>query len=94
MSHKKVPTQAHLDTLPAWAQTLHLIYLSRQSELKLAVISSSEGVSEDLPPRKPSRGAMAVANFQYITRINSGFKVYILEGELDLITPCCLIEYL
>nr|XP_015827663.2 vestigial like 4 like [Nothobranchius furzeri] len=24
---------------------------------------------------------MAVANFQYITRINSGFKVYILEGQ-------------
>lgn len=24
---------------------------------------------------------MAVANFQYITRMSSGFKVYILEGE-------------
>ncbi|XP_017272607.1 vestigial like 4 like [Kryptolebias marmoratus] len=27
---------------------------------------------------------MAVANFQYITRINSGFKVYILEGQPHL----------
>lgn len=25
---------------------------------------------------------MAVANFHYITRMSSGFKVYILEGEL------------
>lgn len=27
---------------------------------------------------------MAVANFQYITRMSSGFKVYILEGKFDL----------
>lgn len=27
---------------------------------------------------------MAVANFQYITRMSSGFKVYILEGKLGL----------
>lgn len=26
---------------------------------------------------------MAVANFQYITRMSSGFKVYILEGKPD-----------
>lgn len=25
---------------------------------------------------------MAVANFHYITRMSSGFKVYILEGKL------------
>lgn len=25
---------------------------------------------------------MAVANFQYITRMSSGFKVYILEGKI------------
>lgn len=30
------------------------------------------------------RGAMAVANFQYITRMSSGFKVYILEGQPHL----------
>ncbi|XP_039599122.1 vestigial like 4 like [Polypterus senegalus] len=29
---------------------------------------------------------MAVANFQYITRMNSGFKVYILEGQPSLRT--------
>lgn len=29
---------------------------------------------------------MAVANFQYITRMSSGFKVYILEGKLDLLS--------
>lgn len=28
---------------------------------------------------------MAVANFQYITRMSSGFKVYILEGKLFLL---------
>lgn len=26
---------------------------------------------------------MAVANFHYITRMSSGFKVYILDGELS-----------
>ncbi|KAI3372369.1 hypothetical protein L3Q82_022865, partial [Scortum barcoo] len=30
------------------------------------------------------QGAMAVANFQYITRMSSGFKVYILEGQPHL----------
>ena len=27
---------------------------------------------------------MAVANFHYITRMSSGFKVYILEGMFDI----------
>ncbi|MEQ2187638.1 hypothetical protein GOODEAATRI_006741 [Goodea atripinnis] len=37
--------------------------------------------SKRLSPLRQSRGAMAVANFQYITRMSSGFKVYILEAD-------------
>lgn len=44
------------------------------------------------------QGDMAVANFQYITRMSSGFKVYILEGEHgshgSCFALCCMIEYL
>lgn len=40
---------------------------------------------------------MAVANFQYITRMSSGFKVYILEGKLEFFYSLMLLyesEYL
>lgn len=55
----------------------------------------SDCSSECLSSVRQSQGAMAVANFQYITRMSSGFKVYILEGELvehfPFISFCCFI---
>lgn len=47
------------------------------------VSSSSQGVPLYLAPHRQRQGAMAVANFQYITRMSSGFKVYILEGKRE-----------
>lgn len=45
--------------------------------------SCSRGVPVCLASLGQRPGDMAVANFHYITRMSSGFKVYILEGELD-----------
>lgn len=56
------------------------------------VSSSSQGVLLCLASLRQRQGAMAVANFQYITRMSSGFKVYILEGKLSFIAPCCLVN--
>lgn len=50
--------------------------------------SSSQGAPACLPITGQSKGTMAVANFQYITRMSSGFKVYILEGKLHLLGFC------
>lgn len=36
----------------------------------------------DIQTQSGTKAAMAVANFHYITRMSSGFKVYILEGKL------------
>lgn len=33
---------------------------------------------------------MAVTNFQYITRMSSGFKVYILEGNYHFVSHALL----
>lgn len=60
------------------------------------VSSSSQGVPLYLTPHTQRQGAMAVANFQYITRMSSGFKVYILEGKIDHYLSfnalCCLMS--
>lgn len=56
--------------------------------------SSSQGVLLYSAALRQRQGAMAVANFQYITRMSSGFKVYILEGKLNYnssFSPSCWI---
>lgn len=59
------------------------------------VSSSSQGAPLCSAPLRQRRGVMAVANFHYITRMSSGFKVYILEGKLcyrsSLIDRCYLM---
>lgn len=75
------------DTLPGWAQTQHLITFPLQSQTESHCFPkrfSSQGARVCLASRWQRQGAMAVANFQYITRMSSGFKVYILEGKLVL----------
>lgn len=46
------------------------------------------------PPPGQRQAAMAVANFHYITRMSSGFKVYILEGELVYAASLFLFTHL
>lgn len=75
------------DTLPGWAQTQNLITFPLQSQTEAHCVpkrSSSQGARVCLASRRQRQGTMAVANFQYITRMSSGFKVYILEGKLVL----------
>lgn len=59
------------------------------------VSSSSQGAPLCSAPLRQRRGVMAVANFHYITRMSSGFKVYILEGKLyyhsSFTGTCCLL---
>lgn len=75
------------DALPGWAQTQHLIIFSNTVEKRRLIVSrkiqQSRSSTVCLPSLGQRQGAMAVANFHYITRMSSGFKVYILEGELD-----------
>lgn len=80
-------TYLHLpDTLPGWAQTQHLITFPIQSKTEAHCVPWHTAVKVFLcVPESPGQRlrAMALANFQYITRMSSGFKVYILEGKLD-----------
>ena len=84
------------DTLPAWAQTQHLIPLPVQSITEAHCVLQTAAVYSKpqplyLSPFTQRQGVMAVANFQYITRMSSGFKVYILEGKLSSIFIYSLI---
>lgn len=84
------PSQRFPDTLPGWAQSQHLITFPIQSQTEAHCVSKDpvvQGASVCLPLTGQRKGTMAVANFQYITRMSSGFKVYILEGKLGF---CCI----
>lgn len=83
------------DPLPGWAQTQHLITFPIQSITEAHCVwahcwSQSVPVCFNTWQTKKNR-SMAVANFQYITRMSSGFKVYILEGKTDL---CVYVYFL